>query len=117
MVPENQTQSLLDDDKLKKAASNPRRVSFLFGVFICLLIVAISNEISSLFVENNGLKGFLHQVPLENGLEMDVDDDQNKTIEFTGIQNAEWCVGKFIMRNTNHILENILLYHHFVLTL
>ena len=90
MIQTNPTYSPVNIDEFTSRVS--KRKSFLFGVMTCVLIIAISNQISGFFAENNGLKGMSGKPSALNGL--DGGDDQHKIVEFTGIQNAEWCVGK-----------------------
>ncbi len=89
VVKSNPTFSLLDGANI---TSRPKRVSFLLGVLVCLSLMAISNQIPSLFRGSNGLKGVISQSASQN--ELDASEDQEEIYEFTGIENAEWCVGE-----------------------
>ena len=97
MVQTSPAYSLLDNDKLK--AIKPKKIAFLAGVFTCLLMIAITNQMSSLLGESSGIYGHLRNSSRIDGVETDDDMNQNKTIEFTGIENAEWCLGKSERKN------------------
>ena len=98
MVQTSPAYSLLDNEKLK--AIKPKKLAFLLGVFTCLLMIAITNQLSSLLGESSGINGHLRNSSRVDEVETDDDMNQNKTIEFTGIENAEWCLGKLGRKHT-----------------